>query len=250
VLLAVMAILRKPLAPTAIPQTFLLGLFQTAGVYGFANWALVSGGAGKTAILVYTMPFWVLLFAWIFLKERVKGIQWIAIALGLVGLYFLLEPQALQGTPQSKLLAMLAGSSWAGGVIVAKKLWQSQSVDPLSLTAWHSILGAIPLSIVALSVHPAPIIWSPPFIGALLYNVICGTAIAQFLWLYVLNNLPAGTAGLGTLLNPVLGIVFASLQLGERPNRSEFIGILIIVTALSLNVMQEIGRRKHEGERM
>lgn len=63
----------------------MVGLLQTAGAYGFAMWALVSGGAGKTSVLVYIMPFWTLLLAWLILGERVRGIQWFAIGLSLCG---------------------------------------------------------------------------------------------------------------------------------------------------------------------
>ncbi len=38
-------------------------------------WALEAGGTGKTAILVYTMPFWVLIMAWPFLSERITGLN-------------------------------------------------------------------------------------------------------------------------------------------------------------------------------
>ncbi|MCY7392820.1 MAG: EamA family transporter, partial [Leptolyngbyaceae cyanobacterium CAN_BIN12] len=41
VLLLVMIGLRKPLKPQAIGGSFLLGVLQSSGVYGLANWALV-----------------------------------------------------------------------------------------------------------------------------------------------------------------------------------------------------------------
>ncbi len=55
-LLLAMIWLRKPLRPKEIPGTFWAGVLQIAGVYGFATWALVSGGAGRVSVLVYTMP--------------------------------------------------------------------------------------------------------------------------------------------------------------------------------------------------
>ncbi len=136
-LLLVMVALRKPLKPQAIPETCLLGLLQTAGVYTFATWALVSGGAGKTAVLVYTMPFWTVILAWILLKERVRGWQWVAIALSFAGLLLILDPSSLTGTILSKVLALLAGICWAGGAIVAKQLQQKITIDLLSLTTWQ-----------------------------------------------------------------------------------------------------------------
>jgi len=238
----VMVCLRKPLKPQAIPETFLLGLLQTTGVYGLATWALVSGGAGKTSVLVYTMPLWTLILAWVFLGERIRGWQWGAIALSVAGLLLILDPLHLGGTVLSKLLALLAGICWAGGAIVAKKIQEKAQIDLLSLTTWQGVFAAMPLILVALIVPSHPIVWSPAFIGALLYNVIPGTAIAMLLWLYILNNLPAGTAGLGTLLNPVIGVLAAWAQLGERPTLTEAAGMALIIVALAVNSAQALRR--------
>lgn len=233
-LFLVMALFRKPLLPKEVPGTFLLGTLQTAGMYGLATWALVSGGAGKTAVLVYTMPFWVLIFAWLLLGERVRGLQWVAIGVSFAGLLLILEPQNLSGTIFSKALAVLSGMSWAAGAIVAKKLHQKVQPDLLSLTAWQTLFGAVPFLLITLLIPSQPIVWSAPFVGALIYNIIPATAIAQLLWLYVLNNLPAGAAGLGTLMNPVLGVLFAWIQLGERPETAELLGMILIASGLVL----------------
>jgi len=237
-LLLSLALLRKPIVPKEIPGTLLTGLLQISGMYGFATWALVSGGAGKTAVLVYVMPFWVLILAWLFLGERVKGMQWVAIAISVCGLLFILEPTNLNGTILSKVLALLSGLSWAGGVIVAKKLRQTVELDLLSFTAWQTVFGAIPLVLAAVLVPSTPIVWSTPFIIALIYAVIPGTAIATLLWLYVLNCLPAGIAGLGLLMNPVVGVLAAWAQLGEQPGFMEVIGMGLIAIALLLNTLQ------------
>jgi drug/metabolite transporter (DMT)-like permease len=207
-LLAAMVWLRKPLRPKAIPETCLIGLLQTAGMYGLASWALVSGGAGKTSVLAYTMPFWTILFAWLLLGERVRGLQWWAIGLGLAGLLLILEPQQLGGTVGSKLLAILAGMSWAGGAVVAKRLRQRTQVDLFSLTTWQTVFAAVPLIAVVL------------------------------LWMFVLDQLPAGTAGLGVLLNPAVAVLAAWFQLGEQPSSVETVGMVVLALALILNAVQ------------
>lgn len=228
------------LAPKEIRGTMWVGLLQIAGMYGLTTWALVSGGAGKTSVLVYTMPLWTIVFAWMFLKERVRGWQWVAIGLSITGIVLILEPQHLGGSLPSKLLAILAGISWAGGAIVAKKVRQAVDLDLLSFTTWQMVAGAIPLTIIALLVPSQPIIWSGPFIVALIYTVIPGTAIATLLWLFVLHRLPAGMAGLGLLLNPVVGVLSAWLQLGEQPSGLEAGGMLIVTIALAINAMQAL----------
>ena len=76
--------------------------------------------------------------------------------------------------------------------------------------------------------------------AALIYNVIPATALAYVLWFFVLNKLRAGTAGLGSLLTPVIGVVAAWIQLRERPDVAEAVGIIAIVTALVVLTLWEI----------
>ena len=84
-LFLVLGWLRKPMRPVALGPTFLLGLLQTAAFTALLQWALVSGAAGKTSVLTYTMPFWLLLFARLGLGERIQGLQWAAVAAAAVG---------------------------------------------------------------------------------------------------------------------------------------------------------------------
>ncbi len=80
---------------------------------GLAQWALMSGGAGKVAILSYTMPFWVVVMAALFLGERMRRWQYIAIGVACVGLILVLQPWQLDFTSlKSALLAILSGVSW------------------------------------------------------------------------------------------------------------------------------------------
>ena len=111
---------RRPLRPKAIWMTVLLGFLSTTAVIGLVTLALATGGVGKTAILVYIMPFWVLLMAWPLLSEKIRGIQWISVVMALVGLMIILEPWHLQSTFISKLFAVLAGVAWALSTIVTK----------------------------------------------------------------------------------------------------------------------------------
>jgi drug/metabolite transporter (DMT)-like permease len=218
--------------PKAIAGIILLGLFQTAGFLGFTFWALVEGGAGKTAVLVYTMPFWVLILARLFLGERIRGAQWLAVLLSITGLLLIFEPWHGPGGLFSQALAVMAGMFWAVSVILAKQLMKREEIPLLGLTAWQMLFGAIPLVIVAFFVPEGPISWTSSFVAALLYNVIPGNAVAWLLWLYILEKLTAGVAGMGSLIIPVVGVLSAWLQLGERPGAFEAAGMLLIGLAL------------------
>ncbi|HPC74226.1 MAG TPA: EamA family transporter [Syntrophales bacterium] len=231
------------LRPRDVPMTLLLGLLTTTGSVGFSTWALESGAAGKTAVLVYTMPFWVLLLAWPILAERIRGLQWLAVLMAFSGLAVILEPWRHAGTPMSKILAILGGLTWAGSAITLKIMRRRGTIDLVSLTAWQMFFGAVPLAIIAFAVHSPPIQWTPYFTAALAYNIVFTSAIAHLLWFLALRELPAGMAGMGTLATPVIGVISASVELGERPSSSEIWGIVLVLSALAL--LTWIGIRNH-----
>ena len=232
-LFLVLIVLRRSLRPQAVGFTIVIGLLQTTGFVGLLMWALQSGGAGKTSVLTYTMPFWLLLLAWAFLGERLRGTQWLAVGLALVGLLLVLSPWRLQGV-FSSVLALAGAASWAASAIVVKTLQKRQDIDLLSLTTWQMLFGSLPLILIALLAGGGGPEWSAPFIWALAYNVVLGNAVAWLLWLFALRKLSAGAAGLGTLATPVIGVAAAWLQLGERPTAGEAAGMALIIAALAL----------------
>jgi drug/metabolite transporter (DMT)-like permease len=238
-LLAALALLRRPLRPKALLPTAILGVLQTTGFVGLLTWALVGGGAGKTSVLTYTMPFWLLLMAWVVLGEKLKGFQWVAVALAMCGLILVLTPWRLTGV-FSSLLAVGGALFWAASAVVAKLLRKRHEVDLLSLTAWQMLLGSIPLMVISAVTWSGAPHWTGTFIAALAYVAVLGNAVAWLLWLYILHSFSAGTAGLATLLNPVVGITSAWIQLGERPGMVEGLGMIAIVGALALVALQGV----------
>ncbi|TAH49442.1 MAG: EamA family transporter [Betaproteobacteria bacterium] len=243
----VLVALRRPMRIAALPQVALLGLLQTAAFTALIQWALVAGGAGKTAVLVYTMPFWVLPMAWWLLGERIKGSQWFAIAIAGLGLVLVLEPWAMRGSLFSNLLAIAGGLTWAASAVLAKRMRRDHAFDLLSLTAWQMLFGALALCVIAV-LHPSrPIDPTPYFFGALAFNAVLATGLAWLLWLYVLQHLSTGLAGLSTLGIPMIGALAGWLELGERPGPAELTGMVLIGTALVLISVMALWQSRRAG---
>lgn len=233
-LLAVPLLLRKPWRPPNLGRTLLLGFLQTTLFAGFISAALVHGGAGKSAVLVYAMPFWLILLAPLFLKEHIHGTQWLAVALGFAGLLLIFAPW--QRTPDlvSCLFALAAGICWALSVVVAKQIKLKDHWELLALTGWQMTLGALPLLVAALLVPHRSTEFSVTYWVAMIYNILPGNALAWLLWLFVVARLTAAMSGLGSLATPVVGILAGWFQLGERPPAEEGIGMLLVLGALGL----------------
>ncbi len=211
----------------------LIGLLQTALCFGLVTWALSTGTAGRSAILNYTMPLWVLVFSMLLLKEKVPAAQWAAGALALIGIVLISIAGGKSGSLPAVMLALGAGLTWGLGVVVTKRAMRVAPMDALALTAWQMLVGAIAMCIVALVVPEGPIDWSPAFITALLYNIGPATPLAYVIWFTLLNRLDAGLASLGILLTPLLGLLLSTLQLGERPGLVESTGMGLILLAIA-----------------
>ena len=244
-LFVVLFITKRPLKLQEFPTMLALGLLQTCGFTGLLILALVVGGAGKTSVLSFTMPFWVLLFAWPMLGEKVQGWQWLAVIFALFGIVLIFDPLHIKGDGTSMLMALFSGISWAISVIVSKKLHQRRpELDLLNITAWPTLLGSLPIVVVAL-ILPAPsIIWSQTFILTVTYSIFLSGSLAWVLWTYALQRLPAGIASMASMLIPVIAVICAWLQLGERPNKIELAGMCFI--ALALVIISTITIRKHQ----
>ena len=232
-LLVLVVALGRPFRPKAVRLTVLFGVLQTSGFMGLTIAALVSGGAGRTAILANTWQFWILLMAWPLLGERLRGSQWLSVLLALGGLVLIIEPWRLQGIVSS-LLALAAAVCWAAASIVAKVLRRRHTVDLLSFTAWQTLFGSIPLVLLAVFFEGDLPEWSGAFLWSFAYTLVAATGVGAFLWLYVLQEMPAGIAGLGTMGTPVVGLLASWAQLGERPTALEIGGMIVILGGLAI----------------
>jgi drug/metabolite transporter (DMT)-like permease len=225
---------KKDWRPRQVKWTVILGLLSTTLGLCLPLWALVSGGAGKTAVLLYTMPFWVILLAWPILGERIRGLEWLAVILAFAGLALIVAVDAVGTNLWSSILAVISGISWAGSAIITRIMRRDPDFDVVSVTTWQMIYGVGPLIIISILVPSSPIQWTPVFSAALLYNVFLVSVIAFLLWFYILERIPAGMATMGTLATPVLAIVLAAIQLGEIPSSREALGIILILSGIGL----------------
>ena len=232
VLFAVLLFRRRRLLPESWAAVAVTGFFQTTINMGSTTMALADGGAGRTAVLVFTMPFWTLLLAWPVLGERVRGMQWVAIAFALVGLTLVVEPWHWQGELKPKMWAVLSGFGWAAGTIAMKYFQRARGFDMLNFVAWQMLIGILPLSLLPLAMTLPEAQWSATYVLLLLWTGALASAFGFVLWIGVLRFLTAGTASLNMLAIPVIALLSSMLIFGERLSPGEWIGIGCIGTGL------------------
>jgi drug/metabolite transporter (DMT)-like permease len=206
------------------------GLLSIGGFGVLAAFAQLSTTTSRTAICAYTMPIWATLLARVFLGERLDRWRGSALVLGAMGLLVLFWPLLQAGPPTGALFALGSAVSWAAGTVYLK--WAQISAHPIAITAWQLVAGTLAVFIgfcldgfaVGYVTHASSVI-------GLGYSTFIGTALAYLLWFQLVGQLPASTAGLGTLLVPVVGVLAAMALLGDRPTANDTIGFALIFVA-------------------
>jgi len=247
-LFAVMRWEGRPFWPRSWVAVIVTGLFQTTINFSATTFALAGGGAGRTSVLVFTMPFWTMLIAWPVLHERIRGTQWLAVIFALAGLLIVVEPWRWEGELAPKLWAALSGFGWAAGTVSTKYFQRRYQLDMLNLIGWQMAAGTVPLLFLAWLLPQPDAQWSVAYVAAVFYAGVISTGVGFILWTAVLGVLPAGTASLNMFAIPVIAIVSSMLVFGERIASMEWLGIGCIsigLAILSLRAWHE-SRRGHD----
>jgi drug/metabolite transporter (DMT)-like permease len=234
VLFAAMLAGGGPRWPTSWRAVVITALLQTTLNFGATTMALASGGAGRTSVLCFTMPFWTMLLAWPILHERVRGTQWLAIAFAFSGLVLIVDPWHWSGDLTPKLWAILSGFGWACGTVAMKYFLRDERVDLLNLMAWQTLVGVIPFLALPLLFDFPATQWSVSQALLFIYVAVFAMAVGFLVWMQILRWLPAGTASLNMFAVPVIALLMSMALFGERLTASEWAGIASVGAGLAV----------------
>lgn len=233
-----------------LPVVLSIGLVQVAAVMALVQLGLANVPAGRSAILSYTTPVWVVPGAILILGERLRLAKLIALLLGLAGVAVMFNPAAFDWSDHTAVVGngylLAAAALWAGSIIhVRAHRWQG---TPLTLAPWQMLIGLIPLFALAWSVEgPPPHVGFS--LGTLVLAIYSGPLITAFpFWALVTvsRTLPAVTTSLTLLLVPMIGLLSSVIFLTEQINATLIVGPLLIlgaVAAVSVADAKEAGQQ-------
>jgi drug/metabolite transporter (DMT)-like permease len=221
VILVVLAARRGIRLPSRhdLPVVVSVGIGQMAAGIVLMNLALPLVSAGRSAILVYTMPLWVAVIQLPALRAGGgAGRQVAGLLVGLTGIIVLLNPGSIDWESPGELLGsaglLLSAVLWAVTTIhLRHHQWKS---SPLDLMPWQLIVALVPLALAALVLDAGrPIHWEPTAVAAVLFSGPLATALAFWLSQSISRSLSPLATTMGFLAVPVVGLAASSVMLGE-----------------------------------
>jgi drug/metabolite transporter (DMT)-like permease len=242
--LVVVAALRGRLAPPPrrdLPVLLSITLLHIVGFSVLSTWGLMRVPAGRSVVLAYTTPLWVIPGAWLFLGERLTPRRAMGVVIGLAGLLTLLNPLALDwrdpGIVLGHLAIVAAAMLWALSILhIRGHRWIS---TPFDLLPWETMLAtAILVPLAQFGAGTLHAEWTPPLVLLVLYAGIPGSALAYWAVAMASRTLPAVTTSLGLLATPVVSVIAATIFLREPLTPSLIVAIVLILGGVSLGTAE------------
>lgn len=220
-----------------VPVLLSITLLHMVGFAVLAAWGLRLVPTGRSVVLAYTAPLWVIPGAVLVLRERLTLRRLTGVVIGLLGLAVLFNPLAFDWTDHDVILGngaiMGAAILWAASIVhIRGHPWRS---SPFDLVPWAMLLASVILIPTAVVASGAPAAeWNGRLVALLLYAGVPGTALAYWATAVASRNLPAVTTALGLLTTPVVSVVVATVWLGEPLTLSLVAAIVLILGGIAL----------------
>lgn len=232
--------------PPKLPFKWLLayGVTISLGQFALLFSAMNLGmPAGLASLVLQSQMLFTLFFASIFLGEKWKIPQVLALILAGAGLFILAsQTDASQMTFIGFALTIAAASAWGLGNIINRKISQLGHVNLMSLVIWAALIPPIPFLCLSYLMEGPELILSSLIhidiksIAALLYLALVATVFGYSSWAYLMKHYPASQVAPLTLLVPIVGLITAWLLLDEGLNALQVMGIVLMMLGLAINV--------------
>jgi len=219
-------------------QLTMSSLFNVTLWNVFIGYGLTLLPAGRSVILAYVMPLWVVLLSYFVLGESMTRRRVLGVALGMAGMGLLLlnEWAILKAAPVGALLVLSAAASWAIGTVLIKRY--PTNLPTTSFTAWQLLLGGILIVVGALLFERHTwhaVSWRAS--AAVIYNMTIAFVFCYWAWFKIVSRAAAGVSALGTLMIPVVGVFSSMVLLGERPSWAEYAAMVLVFAAIATVVI-------------
>lgn len=212
-----------------LPALLLFAVAGIAALYAFLPLAVDAGGATLAAVLLYTAPAWVALFARLLFKERLTRRKLLALGLTLAGIagIALAGDRAVRPTGAALGWGLASGLSYASLYLFGKHFFARYTPTVVFLYALP--VAALVLFPFAEFAPKTALAWS----ALLVLGVAC-TYAAYLAYSAGLNRLDATRAATIATAEPVIAAVLAFAFWDERLPPAAYLAAAVVLSGVLL----------------
>ena len=228
---------RERVARAELARLALLGFVSLTVYFAFENIGIAHTSASAAAILIATIPIFVLVIGALTGRERSSAGQWLGVGLSFAGVVALVElcgRGAGGATLGGDLLVLAASLAGATYTVMARRLLVTRSA--LFVTAWQNLFGALFMAPLAAAVAAFVGVRTPTIAASagVLYLALLGSVVAYLLLNYGLRFVPAPRASAYTNIVPVIAVGVAYVVLGERFALGQALAAVVVLAGVVL----------------
>jgi len=215
------------------------GVLLFGGCHGALAYAERYVPSGLAAVMLATIPFWLVLIRFVIsVEDRPKVMTLAALVAGLAGVALFMAPSGPQETgpiaPLMVLILLGAAFMWAAGSIISQR--QNASISAVTSASMQLLCGGAAL-LVASSLNGELTGFSPSQVSAvswagLAYLTIAGSVVAFAAYVWLLDHARAPLVATYTFVNPIIAIGLGWAVLGEHLTLQMLAGFSLVVVSV------------------
>ncbi len=221
---------------------FVVGGLMLLGGNGGVVWAELSVPSGLAALVVATVPLWMVLLVWLSGRGRPSVGVVVGLVVGFGGVAWLIGPERIAGgeriEPIGALVLVSAALAWAMGSLYFREAPRHTS-QPLATAMSMLAGGALLLALAGATGEYARLDLSGVSLKswiAFWYLVLFGALVGLSAYLWLMRTTTPARAATYAYVNPVVAVVLGWLLAGEPLNPRVMIAAGVIVGAVALIV--------------
>lgn len=205
----------------------------------FQQFAFYYSTSGKIAFITAFYMFFVPLISVILLKRKVHVLVWVAIVLGLIGLFLLcINPQDMTAINPGDILALICAVFFAIQIILIDHFLM-QGVSGVQMSMMEFAVAAV-ISLVAMFIFETPDLGNIKAAApSLLYSGVMSCGIAYTFQVLGQKYTNPVVASLIMCLESVFAVIAAAIILHEGMNIREALGCIVMFAAIILSQLPE-----------